>query len=345
LRGQLAGDATAKAKIQAQVQAAEIGGTKNVEARQLYLQGKFFANQFTVENLHRAEELLQRAVELDPAFAQAWAALARTASVEAGYADTRREVDAAYALAHRASDRVMALEPNFVAAQLARFDVQTYDFDWNGAAESLRRAAALAPGDSAVIASAANLAYYFGQTEKAIDLGRQAVALDPVNPGVRVTYAAALTAGRRYEDSSAEYRRIVELSPAAPWGHAGVSQNLIAQGRFDEAAAEAAQEVPEWSRVFALAMAQWGQKKKTEAEAALALLIRSYADVSAYQIAEVYAFRGEPDRAFEWLERAYRQRDPGLAWSKPDELLAPLHADPRWAAFMRKLGLADEQVK
>jgi len=161
---------------------------------------------------------------------------------------------------------------------------------------------------------------------------------------VRVTYASALSGAQRYDDSSAEYRRIVELSPTAPWGHAGVSQNLTAQGRFDEAAAEAALEVPEWSRLFALALAQWGQGKKAAADATLARFITADADIAAYQIAEIYAFRGESDRAFEWLERAYRQRDPGLAWSKPDGLLAPLHADARWARFMRQLGLADDQL-
>jgi TolB-like protein len=173
LRGRLAGDATAQAVIEAQVQAAEIGGTKKVEARQLYLQGKFFSNQFNGENVRRAEELLQRAVELDPQFAQAWAALARTASIDAGYADTRGAVEAANALARRASDRALALAPGLAAAQLARFDVQAYDFDWRGAAESLRRATALAPGDAAVVASAANLAYYFGQIDQAIALSRR----------------------------------------------------------------------------------------------------------------------------------------------------------------------------
>jgi len=74
-------------------------------------------------------------------------------------------------------------------------------------------------------------------------------------------------------------------------------------------------------------------------------VIAGSADTAAYQIAEVYAYRRENDHAFEWLERALRQRDPGISWTRPDVSLARLHDDPRWPAFLRKVGLADEQLK
>ncbi len=345
LRGRLAGERASSAEVQAQLPAAEIGGTKNLEARQLYLQGKFFSNQLNGESLRRAEELLQRAVDLDPAFAQGWAALAHTAVLTFNYANTLGEFEAANTLAHQASVRAIALEPRLAAAQLARFDVQISDFDWLGAAATLQRASASAPGDSAVIASAATLALFLGQLDKAIELSRQAVALDPVNPAIRVTYGGALAAGRRFGEAAAECRKMVELSPTTPWGHAGVSENLTLQGQFDQAATEAELENPGWSQVYAMALAQWGQKKKTEAGDTLALLVKNYADVAAIQIAQVYAFRGENDRAFEWLERAYRQRDPGLATSKSNPLFDNVRSDLRWPVFLKKIGLSDEQLK
>jgi adenylate cyclase len=70
-------------------------------------------------------------------------------------------------------------------------------------------------------------------------------------------------------------------------------------------------------------------------------LIAKYATDSAYQVAEVYGARGEADLAFDWLERAYVQRDPGLADMKTNPRLRSLHADPRWIAFLRKMGFAD----
>jgi len=93
------------------------------------------------------------------------------------------------------------------------------------------------------------------------------------------------------------------------------------------------------------AQALWALKKKPEADAALARLITGNAETAAYQIAEVYAYRRDNDHAFEWLERALRQRDPGISWTRPDVSLARLHDDPRWPAFLRKVGLADEQLK
>jgi len=317
----------------------------NPEAHQLYLQARFFLNQFSFESATKASGLLRRAVELDPNFAPAWVALSRAGSIQGGYADTRDEFEAGYRQAREAANRALELDPNLAEAHLARADVQTgNDFDWKGAIESMRRAEALAPADPAVVDGAARLAYYLGQREKAVELSRQAVELDPVNPAVRVYRGFALLSLRRFDEAEAEFHRITELNPLAPWGHAGVSFSLSMHGRFDEAAAEAVREAETWSRDFALAIAQWGQQKPTEADATLARLIKSDGDVAAYQIAEVYTFRHDFDQAFAWLERALRQRDSGLAWTKSDLSLDPLHGDPRWDPFLHKLGLADDQL-
>jgi hypothetical protein len=92
-------------------------------------------------------------------------------------------------------------------------------------------------------------------------------------------------------------------------------------------------------------MARWGQKRIPESDAALVRLTEGFAETAAYQIAEVYAYRADKDRAFDWLERARRQRDSGLAGMRRDPLLANLHGDPRWDAFLHKMGLADDQLK
>src|SRR5207244_10394710 len=92
-----------------------------------------------------------------------------------------------------------------------------------------------------------------------------------------------------------------------------------------------------WARLLFEAMARWSQKRIPESDAALTRLIESSADTAAYQIAEVYAYRGEKDRAFEWLERARRQLDPGLGGLRLDPFLANLQKDPRWIAFVRTM--------
>ena len=116
--------------------------------------------------------------------------------------------------------------------------------------------------------------------------------------------------------------------------------NLLAQGRGDEALAEAAREPDEGYRLWALAIIGHDVGRGTESDTALLELIAKYQTDSAYQVAEVYNASGEADHAFDWLERAYVQRDPGLADMKTNPRLRSLHTDPRWEAFLRKMGLA-----
>jgi adenylate cyclase len=346
LRGQLTGGAADPA-IQAQVQAAEKGGTKNVEAHQQYLQGRFYSDRHSEKTAGEALAAFQRAVELDPAFALAWAGLAQTHiwfcefSTEAG----RTGFDAHLAVAREATARALSLQPNLPEALLARSEIQLFDSDWNGAAETLRAALSLAPTNPALLIAAGNLAITRGDTERGIALYRQAVALDPVNPQARGFLAFNLAVTGQFAESRAEYPRVVELNPAAPWAHAGLGLSFLLKGKFEEAVAASQDEAAEWAKLLVVSMARWGQKRIPEADAALARLTEAFADTAAYQIAEVYAYRADKDRAFEWLERARRQRDGGLAGMRRDPLLANLHADPRWDAFLRTMGLADNQLK
>ncbi|HVU24938.1 MAG TPA: TIR domain-containing protein [Opitutus sp.] len=347
LRGRIGGPdgAAATSEIEAQVRAASKGGTRNPEAHQLYLQGRFFQNQLSTENLARAVDYFQRAVALDPGFALGWAQLSLASSVRGEYADTKAEFEASFALARQAAARALQLEPELAAANLAKCEYQwAYDFDWKGAQLSLNRALALAPNDAGAIKSASMLARAFGQMDRMVELGRQAVALDPVNPSSHFYLAFNLLRMGRYDEADEEFRQARDLNPNSTWSHAGPAQSLILRGRFDAALAEAAPERTEWARLFTQALAYWGGGKTAEADATLQTLIDKYGDIAAYQVAEVYAYRGEASHAFAWLDRAYAQRDPGLAWSKSDMWVKNLHADPRWAAFMHKLGLSDEQL-
>jgi len=351
LSGQLtngAADPEAKAAIRAQVQAAEKGGTKNVEAHQHYLQGRFYSNRFSEKDAATALAEYQRAVELDPSFALAWASLAETHlwfckySTQGGLAI----FDAELARARDAATRALTLEPNLPEALRARADIQlNFDFDWKEGGETLRTALTLAPADPAIITDAGTLALAKGDVTQGIALFRRAVALDPINPRARSFLAFNLALTGQFAEAQAEYPRLIELIPTAPWSHAGLGISFLLQGKFEEAAAEGQKDAADWARLLIVAMARWSQKRMPEANAALADLINNNADGAAYQIAEVYAYRGEKDQAFDWLERAHRQRDSGLVGLQSDPFLKNLHPDPRWNAFLHKMGLADDQLK
>jgi len=115
--------------------------------------------------------------------------------------------------------------------------------------------------------------------------------------------------------------------------------------KLEEAAVAAHKDAADWAPLLIVSCARWAQRRVPESDAALEELIAIASETGAYQIAEIYGYRNDKDRAFEWLERARRQRDAGLPGLRADTLLRNLHDDPRWDAFLRKMDLADDQLK
>lgn len=322
--------------------------TSNPEAYQQYLQGRYYLSRFSIADLEKARAFLERACELDPKFPLAWAALSQVWNAEAGWSDklTRAEFTAMEAHAREAADRAVELDPDLPEALTARFDIQFgYDFDFRGGAETIRRARALAPSDPVILKSSAQVACVFRDYAGAVDLARQAVALDPVNAQLRVYLGTALVQARRPSEARAEFERVSELNPSTPWAFAGSGLAYLVEGKNAEALAAAERETSEFARLTVAAVALWKLDRKEESDAALATMIKDNADGGAFQIAEIYSSRGDKDQAFAWLERARRQQDGGLMYYPNDPLLDSLRSDPRWVTFQRTMGLADDQLK
>jgi TolB-like protein/Tfp pilus assembly protein PilF len=348
LKGQLTGGAAnpeAKAAIQAQVQAAEKGGTQSVEAHEAYLQGRFFLNRHSEKETDQARAAFERAVQLDPKFALAWAGLAQAHVWDCNFGTEggQKSFNAHLAAAREAVERALSFEPDLPDALFPRAMIQTnFDYDWKGAAETLRKALALAPQEPALLMQAGNLAAARGEKTQWLEFVRRAVTLDPVNAQARAFLAGSLLGLGKQEEARAEYAREIELNPSAPNSHAGIGLTYLLEGKFEEAATAAQKDAADWARLFILSCARWAQKRIPESDVALAELIAKFGETAAYQIADVYGYRNDRDRAFEWLERARRQRDAGLPGLRPDTMLSNLHDDPRWDAFLRTMGLADE---
>ena len=351
LRGQLADGAanpTTKADIQAEVNTAAKGGTRNVEAHEAYLQGRFFINRHSEKETDQARAAFERAVQLDPQFALAWAGIAQAQVWYCNYATEggQKGFNTHLAAAREAVKKALAIEPDLPEALTARAIIETnFDYTWKIAAETVRKALAAAPDDPTLLVWAGNLATIRGDLTKALEFNRRSVAVDPVNPLTREFLGSTLSALGRQEEARAEYTRVIELNPSAPNSYASIGLTYVLQGRFEEAAVAAQKDTADWARLLAVSCARWGQKRVPESDAALAELIAKVSETGAYQIAEVYAYRNEKDKAFEWLERARRQRDAGLPLMRPDTLLSNLHDDPRWNALLGTMGLADDQLK
>ena len=347
VQDEIAGDVVAalKVKLLPTQELPKAPRTSNTEAYQQYLQGRYFLSRFSIAELEKARAFLERACELDPKFPLAWAALSQVWNLQSGWSDklTREEFSAGVAHARDAADRALQLDPNLPEALTARFQIQfLYDYDWKSGAETIRRAQALAPSDPVILISAAEVAAVFRDYDRAVDLARQAVALDPVNAQVRAYLANALLQARRPSESRAEYERVAELNPSTPWAFAGQGLAYLFEGKNAAALAAAEKETSEFARLVVVAVALWNLDRKAESDVALATLIKDDADVGAFQIGEVYSGRGDKDQAFAWLERARRQQDGGLAYFPNDPLLDSLRSDPRWSTFQRAMGRADD---
>ena len=333
-------DAKAGKEATAEVTAAVKGRSNNPEAHRLFLQARHFIDRTTREDTNRGIDYLKQALVLEPEFALAWAELGRAYASEAnwGWASAA----GGFGRAREAVERALVLEPDLAEGHAGMAWLQIMlDRDWRGAEASYRRALELAPGNALVLHQAGLLAANVARFEEAIALGRRAVEQDPLSASSYFFFGLILWPANRAAEAEAAFRKALELAPQRAATRAWLSIVLLGEGRGDEALAEALREPEEWGRLFALAVIHHAAGRPTEANAALQELAGKYANDAAYQLAEVHASRGEVDAAFEWLERAYAQRDAGVAWTKIDPLLRPAHADPRWDVFLRKIGLAN----
>jgi tetratricopeptide (TPR) repeat protein len=213
------------------------------------------------------------------------------------------------------------------------------DWDFHGAEASCARALELAPGNATALRMAGTLALFLGRFEDGIALQRRAIEQDPLSAASYDNLGWALHSADRFAEAEAAYRKALELASQGVGTHAKLSLILLAQSKGEEALTEALRESDEAVRLWALAIVHHALGHRPESDAALDQLRDKYAEDWAYQIAEVYSARGEADAAIEWLERAYVQRDSGLTGMIMDTQLRSLHGDPRWGAFLKKVGL------
>jgi Tfp pilus assembly protein PilF len=244
--------------------------------------------------------------------------------------------------AREAAEKALALDPELVDAHLAMGLIQSsYDWDWAAADASFRRALALEPGSAEALARSGLFAMDLGRWNDAIDLANKAIERDPLRPGSYSNLGLAFLAVERDSEAEAAYRKAMELDSGGGQWHYGVGRALLLQGQSDAALREMQQETGEGWRLSGMPLAFHALGRRGESDAALATLKDKHAGSFAYQIADVHAFRGEADLAFEWLERAYTQRDGGLSDIKADRFLRVLADDPRYKAFLRKLKLPE----
>jgi tetratricopeptide (TPR) repeat protein len=314
------------------------GASKNPEAYNAYLQAQYFSHVRSKEGLEKAAAYYEQATRLDPKYALAWTMLGSVRSNQAG----KGEIPLAegYRVAKEAVGRALALDPNLAMAHAVMGWIQlTYDWDWPAADASLKRALVLERGNDAVVENNASLDKTLGRFDQAVEGFQRAIAIEPLSADNYYNLSITLNRAGRPEAAATAAQKTLQISPDYAAAHVALAVAYLSQSRPQEALREVESEKnAAWRLIgFPLVYHALGQKKK--ADAALADLVAKLPMDAAYQIAEAYAFRGEADSAFHWLDRAFAQRDGGLTEIKGDPLLKSLEHDPRYTEFVKKMRL------
>src|SRR5438034_2971669 len=312
--------------------------TKSVEAHNAYLQGHFYFARRNVEDYRKAITFFDQATRLDPDYALAYAERSE-AWTFIGDLNTEQKKDA-WAAAKRDAEKDVAVGPNLAETQAAlgwvRFLVEWQSSDW---LVGLRRSKGRPSTKPTANDLLARVLVYLGQIQEAEKLARQAIELDPLAYLARGNLARILLAEGKLDEADAAVCKSAELQPAAAGSHRWQVLVAVQRGDGEIALREAQLEPDEGYRRFELALAQCVRADREAADAALADLIANFRNQLAYQIAEIYAVRGETDKAFEWLQISLDNHDTGLLSLLIDPLIRSLHGDPRYKSMLEKIGL------
>jgi TolB-like protein/DNA-binding winged helix-turn-helix (wHTH) protein/Tfp pilus assembly protein PilF len=311
----------------------------NAGAYQAYLQAKYFSGRGqSKEDLDKAQSYVDTAIKLDEKYAPAWAlrASVQNEMAEYGLANPAE----GYRKARGDAERAVALDPASASGYLALANTQIdYDWDWDAANISLAKAAAIEPSNIEVFRLRSHLSRILGNLDQAINLYEHVVELDPLRANSYSGLEYLLYVAGRYDEARAAMQKALDLNSRATYVHLTQGKMLITEGKPQQALAEIEIEPLDWAKLTGQVLIYHALGNEQGSTTALTSLIAKYGSDGAFQIAQGYAFRGESDKAFEWLDQAYKQRDPGLPELNSDPLFQSLHRDPRYTDLLKKMHL------
>ena len=312
------------------------------KAYALYLQATALELEMSAEGFTKSDALYRQVLEIDPRYAPAWAGLSMNFVNKQALGALSGELG--YARAREAAEKAVTLDPDYGPAHAVLGYIAESLNDLPGAARHYEKALALDPDNTRVLLNAASLLRGLGRSDEALALLESILQRDPLNAPVLNILGSAQTGAGRFDDAIATFHTLLDLNPGRGRAHYGLGMAMILKGDAAGALAEIEKETGGAVRMIALPIAYHALGRHADSDAALAALIAKLEKDAPYNIAYVYAFRGEADKAFEWLERARAEEDPGLAEIVFESLFDNIHSDPRWLPFLRKIGKAPEQL-
>ena len=318
---------------------------RDMEAYDLYLQGLYFSNKGSEEDLRRALAFFQRAVEKDPTFARAWTGISK---VWYFLADVYVKPLDAYPTSKEAALKAIALDEKDVEAHCYLSEAKrVLDWDLAGADAELKRALELDSNSAPAHFFSALVPLFHGELKEGLRLVLEAKKLDPVSPITSYVATAAYLANDQIDDAISEGQRTLLLDPNYFYLDSDLAAAYREKGNFAEAIAlytkaQDATHLP--SSGLAITYTRMG--RQTEARNILAQLLqaREKRYISAPAIAAVYVALGDKEEAFRWLERAFAEHSGILQWIAFLPEFRPLHSDARFPHLLRRIGASRNSI-
>ncbi len=339
LQDEIAQDVVEQLKLKLlQAPTAKKSGTGNIEAYNLLLQGNYFLDKLDKENVAKAVELYHKALAIDSTDARVWSSLANAMSRQSW--QNYIEQQSGYEKARAAALKAISLDSTNVKGHQELGDIKLYhDFDWDGAEQAYLKAYSLDPTDAEVLISLGDHKNSLGRCREAEQFYKKALTFNPLKPIIYLDLGNSMSCDGRFAEATTTFGKILEIDPGYQRAHMYIGRNYLLMGKPELALKEIEQENMEIFKTFGLALAYHALGNKKNADEMLKNFTDNYQNSWAYLLAQLHAFRGEKDAAFEWLEIAYKRKDSWLFWLKADPLLKNLEDDPRHKSFLQKMNL------
>jgi serine/threonine protein kinase/tetratricopeptide (TPR) repeat protein len=315
------------------------------EAQDAYLRGRFYWNNGEAEDLTKARDYFQQAIEKDPMYALPYAGLADYYSILPFY--TSALPDEVFPKAKAAISKALELDDSLAEAHASLAYILTYyDWNWAEAEREFQRSLTLNPNDATVHHRYSRYLSSLGRIDEALNEIRKAQELDPLSPVIRANVGVIYYFGRQYDLAIAQLRKVLEEHPNFSVAHWGLGLVYEQKGMLSEAIAElekadalgkhgSTNTIASLGHAYAIA----GQRSKAE-QILSQMNVRSKQEpISSYQFALVFAGLGEKDQALAALEKTFREKSTLLTYVNMDARFDPLRHDPRFTDLLHRMGL------
>jgi TolB-like protein/DNA-binding CsgD family transcriptional regulator/Flp pilus assembly protein TadD len=342
IQGEIAATVVEKLKVTLLAEVPQAQET-DPAAYALVLQARYLGHRLTAEAFEQSITLHQQALAIDPNYAAAWSGLAHIYINQTSHG--LRPFEEGAALSREAADKALAIDPDYAPAhaQLGSI-VMDVDNDLAQAARHFDQALRLDPDRTSIIGDAALLLQSLGRLDEAIALQEYDRAHDPVDPRSHANLGENYVAAGRWSDAIASLETALRLAPDGIAAHHWIGLAWLFKGEAEAALEAFERESDEGFRVKGRALALYALGREDEYRATLDELIERWGEQRPAEVAQVYAWTGESDRAFEWLDKAAKHGHQHFAYIVTEPLFAKLCDDARWLPFLERIGRSPAQL-